>query len=222
MYSNKDTSPKCKQCGECCRKGGPALHAEDLPLIEDGTIPLSHIVTLRPGERVFDQPAKNVVTLDTEILKLKGVGSTWSCIFLSPESNTCAIYSDRPAECEALFCRDIEPLQAMYAKDRIGRADILPDGHPLLELINEHDKRCNPADMEKLAMAAREGDRESGEALKEMVVYDNEVRRLTAEKGGMPQEMNDFLFGRPLKVLLGAMKIKVYDSGETVRFAFSA
>jgi hypothetical protein len=34
--------------------------------------------------------------------------------------------------------------------------------------------------------------------------------------------MNDFLFGRPLRTLLGTMNIKVYEMGETIRFNFHA
>jgi Fe-S-cluster containining protein len=214
--------PQCKRCGQCCRKGGPALHAQDLPLIQDGTIPLADIVTLRAGEWVFDQPGQQVVPLDGEMLKIKGRDGAWTCLYLSPESNLCGVYTSRPAECEALFCEDTAPLQAMYEKDRLRRADLLPEGHPLLELMAEHDRRCAPARMEELAKSAREGDREAGEALKEMVVYDLEMRRLVPQKSGMPAELNEFLFGRPLRVLLAAMNVKVYDTGDTVRFNFQA
>jgi len=198
------------------------LHRGDMPLIQDGTISLSELVTLRAGERAYDQPAEKVLTLDHEIIKLKGRDGTWTCLFYSPESRTCAVYETRPAECEILFCQDIAPLQAMYDKDRLTRTDILPDGHPLIELMREHDGKCPPERMEELAMAAREGDREAGEALKEMVIFDNEVRRLVPEKAGTPSEMNDFLFGRPLRILLAAMNIKAYEAGGTVRFNFQA
>lgn len=214
--------PRCKRCGQCCRNGGPALHEQDLTLIQDGTIPLADIVTLRAGERVFDQPAQTIVPLTAEMLKIKGRDGTWTCLYFSSESSTCAVYETRPVECDVLFCEDVEPLRAMYENDRLTRRDILPEGHPLLELIAEHDERCAPERMETLAMAAREGDHEAGEALKEMVVFDGEVRRLMAQKSGMPPELNDFFFGRPLRVLLGALRIKVYDTGDTVRFNFQA
>ena len=221
MQFPDDKEPRCKRCGDCCRNGGPALHSQDLPLIQDGTIPLSKIVTLRAGEWAYDQPTHDVVPLSSEILKIKGRDGTWTCTFFSPAGNTCGIYGTRPAECEVLFCRDVEPLKAMYQKDRLTRADLLPDGHPLLELIAEHDAKCPPVRMEELAKAAREGDREAGEALKEMVVFDMEVRRLVPERTGMDRDMNEFLFGRPLRVLLAAMNIKAYESGGTIRFGFN-
>ena len=221
MQFSNEKEPRCKRCGDCCRNGGPALHFQDLPLIQDGTVPLSEIVTLRSGERVYDQPSQSVAPLCSEILKIKGRDSSWTCAFFSPASNTCGIYGTRPAECEVLFCRDIEPLKAMYEKDRLTRADLLPEGHPLHELIAEHDAKCDPVRMEELAKAAREGDRDAGQSLKEMVVFDMEIRRLVPERTGMSRDMNEFLFGRPLRVLLASMNIKVYEAGGTVRFGFN-
>ena len=218
MQNTNDTEARCERCGLCCRQGGPALHNQDLPLIQDGTIQLSDIVTLRPGERVFDQPAQQLLVLDSEILKIKGRDNTWTCLFFSPEGNACGIYETRPVECDVLFCRDTAPLAAMYEKDRLTRADVLPAGHPLLDLIAEHGERCAPSLVEETAKAARSGDRDAGETLREMVLYDREMRRLVAEKSGMDPGVNEFLFGRPLKVLLKAMNINVYDMGDTIRF----
>ena len=220
MQISDNKTPRCRRCGNCCRSGGPALHRQDLPLIESGAIALSDIVTLRAGERAFDQPAQTVMPLEEEILKIKGRDGTWTCTFFSTEGNTCGMYASRPAECEVLFCEDIGPLQAMYDKDRLTRADLLPEGHPLAELVEEHDRKCNPVRMEALAMAAREGDRASIEELKEMVVFDQEMRRLVPERTGMSPELNEFLFGRPLRALLANINIKVFDAGDSVRFNF--
>jgi Fe-S-cluster containining protein len=215
-----NTEITCKRCGDCCRNGGPALHRQDLPLIQDGTIPLTSIVTLRPGERAYDQPAQQILPLTEEILKIKGRDGTWTCMYYSPEGRACGMYETRPVECELLFCRDIEPIAAMYDKDRLTRTDLLPEGHPLLELIAEHDAKCSPTGMEEVAKRARQGDAEAGQALKEMVVFDMEVRRLVAEKSGMPPDIADFLFGRPLRTLLRAMNINAYEVGGSLRFSF--
>ncbi|MBI9080412.1 MAG: YkgJ family cysteine cluster protein [Pseudodesulfovibrio sp.] len=222
MQNQEANTQRCSRCGDCCRNGGPALHDEDLPLIQDGTIPLTSIVTLRPGERAYDQPAQKIMPLDSEILKIKGRDGKWTCIFYSPEGHACGVYNTRPIECKVLFCRDIEPLANMYNKGRLTRADLLPEGHPLLELIAEHDEKCGPMRMEELGMAARQGDAEAGKALQEMVIFDMEIRRLVPEKAGMPPEMTDFLFGRPLRVLLRAMNINTYEVGGSIRFGFQA
>lgn len=220
MQNSNDTQPKCRRCGDCCINGGPALHTQDLSLVQNGDIPLSAIVTLRPGERAYDQPAQRILPLEVEILKIKGRDGSWTCRFYSPEGRTCGMYDARPAECEVLFCQDISPLAEMYDKDRLTRRDLLPEGHPLLELVEEHETKCSPLRMEALAKAAREGDEESARQLKEMVVFDKEMRRLTTEKAGLDPEMNDFLFGRPLTVLLKTMSINTYETGDTIRFAF--
>ncbi|WP_419786702.1 YkgJ family cysteine cluster protein [Pseudodesulfovibrio sp.] len=221
MQGTNSNAPKCTRCGACCIQGGPALHEQDRQLIEEGIIPLAAIVTLRPGERVYDQPAATILCLQEEMLKIKGRDNTWTCVFYNAEGHDCSIYGNRPAECDALFCQDIEPLAAMYGKDRLTRRDLLPEGHPLLELVTEHDANCAPASLEATAKRARDGDAEAGRTLQEIVRYDRELRRLTAEKGGMDPALNEFLFGRPLTVLLQAMNIKVYDMGESLRFDFA-
>ncbi len=79
MQNIHTKKPSCRRCGDCCQNGGPALHEEDMPLIQDGSIPLTSIVTLRPGERAYDQPAQKVLPLDAEILKIKGRDGKWTC-----------------------------------------------------------------------------------------------------------------------------------------------
>lgn len=189
-------------------------------LIENGTIQLSNMVTLRPGERAYDQISQNVLPLDSEIIKVKGRDGTWTCTFFSPEGRNCGLYDNRPEECRLLFCREPEPLAEMYDKNRLNRTDLLPENHPLMELILEHDKRCAPLLMEEQAKKAREGDADAGRALKEMVAYDMEVRRLVIEKMGAGNDMTEFLFGRPLRTLLKTMNINVYEVGDTIRFNF--
>lgn len=221
MQNTNDNNLQCKRCGACCRKGGPALHEEDMPLVQDGTIQLSDIVTLRPGERVYDQPAQSILPLETEILKIKGRDNGWTCINFSPDGQNCGIYETRPLECELLFCLEPEALAAVYDKTRLTRTSLLPENHPLLELIAEHDKQCSPSMMEETAKKAREGNAEAGQKLKEMVLFDMEVRRLVAEKSGTSGDITEFLFGRPLRALLGTMNIKVYEMGDSVRFNFA-
>lgn len=221
MQNTNSNQPRCRRCGDCCRNGGPALHRQDLPLIEDGTIQLADIVTLRPGERAYDQIAHSLQPLSEEILKIKGRDGKWTCTFYSPEGRACGMYDTRPIECEKLFCRDTALLEEMYDQDRLTRHDLLPEDHPLMELIREHDAKCAPSLMEEKAKLARQGNEDAGRDLKEMVVFDIEIRRLVAQKGGAPAELNDFLFGRPLRVLLKSMNINVYEVGDTIRFGFA-
>lgn len=210
---------ECKQCGTCCRKGGPALHTEDLPLIkEKKEIDLTDIVTLRKGELAFDQPESAVVPLLEEILKIKGSGGEWICKFLALSSNVCRIYKDRPLECQLLFCEDPDPLLKVYDKGRLTRKDLIPAGHPVLELIEEHDEKASPAKMSSLASEILEKWDNSEDLkadLREMLIYDKSLRELVTEKSGLPAESMDFFFGRPLHRVLAGHGISATPNGKS-------
>ncbi|WP_035075223.1 YkgJ family cysteine cluster protein [Maridesulfovibrio zosterae] len=210
---------ECKQCGICCRKGGPALHTEDLPLIiDDKAIDLTDIVTLRKGELAFDQPESTVVPLAEEILKIKGAGGEWTCKFLALSSNVCRIYKSRPLECQLLFCEDPDPLLKIYDKGRLTRRNILPEGHPVLEIIDEHDKKCFPSKMAQLAsdILADWNDSENLKSdLREMLIYDKSIRELVTEKSGLPAESMDFFFGRPMHRVLAGYGISATPNGKS-------
>lgn len=211
----------CKQCGTCCRKGGPALHRQDLELLRksDG-IDLNDLVTLRKGELAYDQPAGAVLPLEEEIIKVKGIDGEWTCTFFAPESNVCRIYQNRPLECQVLFCSDPEPLLEIYTKDRVKRADILPEGHPLIELISEHDAKCPMERVAEICSAIVEAEKpkdnldEIRAELIEMVSYDKNIRDLVAEKTGMPESAMEFFFGRTLTRIVPSFGISAMPTGK--------
>ena len=210
----------CRRCGECCLAGGPVLHAEDLDLIRSGIVGLDDMVTLRAGEPVMDQPRGATVRLAAEAVKVRGAdpsttpaGQAWACCFYRPEDKACAIYDTRPAECRALFCGDPSALEAMYERERIGRADILPPGHPLLELIAEQEARCpvGPAvDLAEAIIRSEPGRRQAlADELAPMVAWDRQVRAALSARA--PEGLKDlaraehFLLGRPLHRVLAPM-----------------
>ncbi|WP_415518802.1 MAG: YkgJ family cysteine cluster protein [Desulfovibrio aminophilus] len=198
MSSERNTT-FCARCGECCRKGGPALHTDDLPLLRaPGGPDLVHLVTLRAGEPAMDQIGGRLAPLETEIVKIKGRDGAWTCLFFSDEGSACAIYTTRPLECRILSCRDTREIERVYARDRLTRRDILPAGHPLLELVAEHERRCPVSGYAGLLESDAPEDRRSRAA---MLAWDREVRLLLTEKSGMDPAILDFLFGRPLELL---------------------
>lgn len=202
MSSERNTTT-CARCGECCRKGGPALHTDDLPLLRaPGGPDLVHLVTLRTGEPALDQITGTVAPLEGEIVKIKGRDGAWTCLFLSDEGAACAIYAARPLECRALSCRDTREIERVYARNRLTRRDILPAGHPLLELVAEHERRCPVSAYAALLEGDTPEDRRSRAA---MLAWDREVRLLLTEKSGMDPAILDFLFGRPLERLTPAL-----------------
>lgn len=181
------TDTTCARCGKCCRKGGPLLHLEDMPLAAEGHVPLSALTTLRRGEAVHDPVAGRVLPLEREAVKLTGTGergSPWRCVF-HRDDGTCGIHAHRPAQCRALFCADPRALAALYTARRATRADVLAHaphaGAHWMDLLTAHEEHLN-------ALAdPREARR-----------FDAAFRDLCVERAGLDPRILPFLLGRPL------------------------
>ena len=193
----------CRQCGTCCRAGGPALHAEDMPLLKEGVLQLNDLCTFRAGELVRDTSDGRIVPLPAEIVKIAPpVGARpddWACRFLTGD-NRCFIHGSKPAECQALFCEDPSALLSMQDHDRLDRQAVLKGlSAPswLAESVESHESRCSYAQLAGLA-EKMDNDGEARRAFLETVEYDRFFRDLIMEKGRVRPEMLDFLFGRPL------------------------
>lgn len=216
MKTAETATAPCRRCGTCCRKGGPALHVEDRALFEgsgaEGALKLSLIVTLRPGELALDQLQGRILPLKSEVLKLRGAGDFGSphgnaCALFDPAANACALYERRPAECRALSCQDTAALAAMYASERLARADLLPVGHGLLAVLAEHEGLVPAARIRPLASALRSGDQEALDAEEEltrMALADRAFRKALTERAGIGPDYHDFFLGRDVGVLFAA------------------
>jgi Fe-S-cluster containining protein len=218
------SSHSCRRCGTCCRKGGPALHRQDGPLIDEGLIPAETLYTIRPGEPVQDNVAGRLSFADDDIIKIKGGGNDWCCRFLEEATNRCTIYDHRPVECRAMQCWDTQAIEALYEKERLTRRDLLQGVAGLWELIEDHERRCNYRQINELA------GRLSGEpaeqktalgAITDMVKYDESLRQLLVENGHTPAGMLDFLLGRPLTHTLPGFHIQVESSEGRIRLVHS-
>jgi Fe-S-cluster containining protein len=200
----------CVRCGTCCEKGGPAFHQADRGLIEKGAIPAKHLFTIRTGEFAYDNVKGCLKPVDSDIIKIKGKGGTWTCVFFEEAEKACTIYDDRPLECRALKCWDTRELEKIYAGRRLTRQDLVSKIEGLWDLIKDHQERC---DYEKIQNLIRE--LEAGRSsrarrkLGEIIRYDTEIRKLVVSSGGIDPEMLDFLFGRPLTETLPNLGIKV-------------
>jgi Fe-S-cluster containining protein len=211
ILKSADPVPTCRRCGECCLKGGPALHKGDLTLFEKGgPLDLGMVLTLRAGERIFDQVLGEIRPLQAEILKLKGPtpeAADWACRLYDRESRACALYDARPAECRALSCRDTADLAAMYDKDRVSRRDFFPAGHAVLAIMAEHEALVPVARIAILAEALRTGGQEAldaGEELARMALADQAFRKGLAERARISPDMHDFFLGRAASALFAA------------------
>ncbi len=215
---NKTGKEPCRQCGTCCKKGGPSLHKEDMVLLRQGSIVFAELITVRTGEKVLLPFSGKAEPASQELIKLAGQKGEWTCVHYDQENSSCQIYKDRPLECRLLDCRDTQALIDVIGRDTLERRNILNPEDPILELIAKHDMECP---WERVDML---GDRllqnRDGEILPELsaiVNKDLEFRRSAFNEYGMPGEIELFVFGRPIFLFLGQYGISVSEkNGELV------
>jgi Fe-S-cluster containining protein len=199
----------CRQCGTCCRKGGPAFHLADRHLIDGGKVPARDLFTIRAGEPVLENVQGGLLRAATDIIKIKGKAGSWECLYLETETSRCGIYAHRPVECRALQCQDPRELEKIYHRERLTRRDLLQEAADLWELVVDHQRRCDYTLI--LDLAGRGGKSPPDEATRrqliEIISYDTQLRELISERGGMDGGLSDFLFGRPLTETLPPLGI---------------
>lgn len=198
--SPSDPPTGCRRCGTCCLKGGPALHVEDRPLVAQGEIALRHLYTLRKGELVRDNVAGRLCPASEDIIKIRGQGQSWTCIFFDPAAKSCRIYLKRPLECRILKCWDPRELTARYDHGRLTRRDLISGVAGLWDLVMAHEQEVAYGQIRQLlSTAGPQGlPPDAATDLMAMVHYDASLRAVLVEKGKVKSEHLDFLFGRPL------------------------
>ena len=220
--ASEESRETCCRCGECCRKGGPAFHHIDRPLIAKGLIPAACLYTIRPGEPVHDNVANRKTYAEADIIKIKGREDEWACCFLAEDGQSCRIYEDRPQECRTLQCWDTRPIEALYQQQRLSRKDLLGDVDGLWDLIAHHEKRCAGSRLQLLSRRLVSDDRENARAeILDMVRYDENLRTLLVEQDKAREDMLDFLLGRPLARILPGFHIRVERANGRLRLTYS-
>ncbi len=209
---------KCRRCGTCCLKGGPALHIEDQSLVSAGIIDKQDLYTLRKGEVVRNND-DTLAPLNHEIIKIKGAGEdTWACRFYDSSEKACRIYSRRPVECRALKCWDPGPLQQVMTLPYLQRTQFLEPGEALQKVIVAHEDRCAYQTMAD-AVKALNGPAATGAAdrILDLLHYDQVVRTFVPEKLKLNRETMDFFFGRPMTTTIQMYGLKVRQEGNDFR-----
>ncbi|MFO7605068.1 MAG: YkgJ family cysteine cluster protein [Desulfurivibrionaceae bacterium] len=201
-HDAQENSVQCRGCGTCCRQGGPALHLEDLCLVEQGIMGFGELVTIRRNEPAYNPCHEKVLPSASEFIKIKGRGKSWSCLFFDDKGNSCSVYRNRPLECRLLFCRDTGPLIKIIGEDLLARRTLLAEDDPVLDLVERQEQECSYGLVNDLLT---EGDlvRDDIEArLVELVGRDLAVRDcfLRTFPGRQSEEL--FLFGRPLFLVM--------------------
>lgn len=205
---------RCSTCGTCCRKGGPALHLEDRPLVEQGFIHTRHLYTIRRGEPARDSVRDRLIRVDSDIIKIKGGSGNWACCFLDGDSNRCRIYEHRPLECRELECWNTSRLEQVYDRGRLSRRDLLAGIDGLWELIEDHERLCGYERIRGwLEGPSGRGAETSRHQLAEIMNYDAEVRRLMISRGGLEPGMLDFLLGRPVEQVVRLLEHQTVNEG---------
>lgn len=205
----------CKQCGTCCRKGGPALSRKDLDLVRQGHIRHDQLVTIRQGEMGYNPATGRLEPVPVELLKIRGQGSGWTCLFLAEEGNGCTIYAHRPATCRILQCWEPEPLLATIYQNTLHRADLINPNDPILAEIERHERACPGRVFTDLL--AQAGGTENLARLSELVRADLAIRAEVGQKTGISLELECFLFGRPLFKQLAGSGIQCVEENGGIR-----
>ncbi len=201
---------RCERCGKCCLQGGPALHVQDMHLLDEKILTFDDLVTVRKGELAFQPMEQEPEVVEQEFLKIQGLPGSWICKFYDGDNSTCTIYKDRLVSCRVLECSAPEALLTMKGKNLLTRAQCISKDDPLLPLVREHDERCPCPGFNDLQKTIDEKGSPTDEMMKELqevVNIDLAYRTMAAGKYGLSVARELFYFGRPLFQLLAPMGI---------------
>jgi Fe-S-cluster containining protein len=202
---------QCKRCGICCTKGGPALHKNDLDLVERGVLPIKMLITIRKGELVFKpdddipQPAR------CELIKISGTGKDWRCLYYDVKDKGCMIYQDRPQSCNELECWNTQAVEQLIEKDTLSRFDIVGAHDPVYSVIIEHESSCACPDLNSIREALLHKNQVDLNYLERLINDDIAIRTATVRNLNISLAEELFYFGRPIFQLLQQIGIAVIE-----------
>jgi len=215
--AKNEMMPVCVRCGECCKKGSPTLSAEDLKLLKEERIPWGELLTLRKGEPVHSNVTDEAFYLEDEKIKIRETLGNKVCTFFLDGDKSCTIHKYKPVQCRAQACWD-ESLAEQQAKlPSLTRKMIFADIPPVLELIDEHERRCSFTSFEK---AFNELSKTKGDSIDEilsMLAFDEHIREFALKELNIPKETMNLLFGRPLTTFAKLFGFKVQKSDDGTR-----
>jgi Fe-S-cluster containining protein len=206
---------QCKRCGTCCRRGGPSLHADDKGLLLEGVIRYEHLISIRKGEMAFHPLEDEPAAIPQELVKLKGKGRLWECMFFSESDKSCSIYERRPLECRLLQCWEPSAVESIAGQGTLTRFELIPNDDPILDYILRHEQEC-PVPEERTFCLASSPRPEGKEALAELtalVCRDLAIRYDAVRRFDIPLPLELFYFGRPIHTMLGAFGLFATDDG---------
>jgi len=216
------TDSSCNNCGDCCKKGGPALHIKDAFLFEENILHVQDVLTIRTGELVRDDMKNRFVPISNELIKVAPHAGArpddWTCRFFT-SNKRCFLYGKHPAECRAFYCKEPEALMQLVHEERLDREKICKLTHApdwWIELINTHEEQVAYGKLAEWAIKIDQ-DEECRIKFIEALEYDRSFRELVVEKEAAPKEALNFLLGRPLMQTMIMFGLQARQSGDGIR-----
>ncbi len=212
----------CRCCGTCCRKGGPALHRQDLEIIRSNRLEYRQLLTIRKGEWAASPVTGQVQPTTHELVKTANRANEWACLFYDEQNKNCTIYEHRPLECRLLKCWDPQELLAVIGRHPLARLDIIPPDNPLLDLVLRHEQQCPATGLARLVPenAEQAADRDRLAELSALVKKDLAIRGKAIQDAGLAVNEELFFFGRPLFIVLRAHGLVVREQGGVLRLSW--
>ena len=200
----------CRQCGNCCKNGGPALHSQDLELVRSGSLPINRLITLRKGELAHHPLTDTIQPIKNELVKIVGKKGRWDCSYYDEDAG-CTIYQLRPEACKTLQCWDTYEISLLVEKDTLSRQDILGRDHHMLPFIAEHEEICPCTDLASIrdnysGLTDSQKSSLTLQVQKEMI-----FRAHLVEEYNLTLQEELFYFGRPFFQLLQPFGVRVTE-----------
>jgi Fe-S-cluster containining protein len=207
------TRKACNRCGTCCIKGGPALHHKDRELLQNNMLRLEHLITIRKGEPVFSLAAETPEPAQSEIIKIKGRGTEWTCFFFQENSTKCDIYEHRPLECSLLKCWETADLEKIAGRHLLSRYDIIEPHDPILPFIKAHDDKCSLENLTPVLseVNSKDSQQEALHILTRLVNTDLALRSQACMRFHFSLDLELFFFGRPFFKILNQFGINMHE-----------
>lgn len=197
----------CIRCGECCKKGGPALHSKDRIFLQNGVLRPTNLFTLRAGELAYHPLEGRLIELSDEMIKIKSIDESSACTFYDADHNACRIYGGRPLECRALKCWDTRDVEGLFMQDLLSRLDLCPKDSVIAEMISAYERSFPPGRIYDLfgEAGSQRAAQQTGPEIEKMVSTDEAFRQKVVEALGLEEDELEFFFGRPVKSLIKGM-----------------
>ena len=204
----------CVRCGECCEKGSPTLLSFDLALFQREVLTLNDVYTLRSGEKATTREGQ-VATLTEERLKVREVPGSRQCWFYLAANQTCRIYADRPEQCRRQQCWG-EPSPPTAPEELLQRRHLFADVPEMWNLIQEHQTRCDCAEVVRRLAELGAGSEAAGDPLFEALHFDHYLRQMLINDWELTPGATEFLLGRPLSEFLETLGLNATLTPEGV------